>query len=194
MRLMSTTTSGAATLVFMTLTRLCPPARTRAPSREARRRTASSRVSARAYSTSRSSMAPYSTRPAIALRQQVTVPPERGEDSVYVLVHVVEVECDPYVRVAHGDDDSLGGKLGGERLDVGRAHADERPAPTWIARRRHCRAELVQAGDETRGQSPHVRLDGGRARLLNDRDAREPAVDIWHRRRARVEASRLGRR
>ena len=113
------------------------------------------------------------------------MPRERGEDRVDVLVDIVGVRRDAQVPVALGGDDPVLGERADERRCVGRADADERPAPLGVAWRRHRASELVDAGDQPLVERRHVgaglgdpdlpdQLDAGDARRRSPGSAASP--------------------
>ncbi len=86
---------------------------------------------------------------------------ERVEQDVDILRDVVEVKRDAKLVLAGRDDDPLGGERRHERVDVGRADADERATAPRIARRDDGCAEGIEPVEEPLDQAGDVRLDRG---------------------------------
>jgi hypothetical protein len=79
---------------------------------------------------------------------------QAGEDAVDVLLHVVEMERDPQIRVTRRRDDPLAGKCVHQRDRVGRDDADQRAVVALAAGSRDLGPELVETGQEPVSDTP----------------------------------------
>ena len=106
------------------------------------------------------------------------------EHGLDVRDRVVGVGRDAQVAVAARGDHAVGVERRDERVVVGRADRDQRPALRVRTRRHDDAAELVDALDEQVVERLHVGPRGGDADLLHQPDPRDPRVEARNRGRA----------